>query len=322
MPLSMSRRGVLTALAASGTAAVLARPLPASAAASPAQHAEVEAGHASPELVAAVTSALRDKNTHDVGRTMEHFSRRQLTYTDGTLGLNFPDWDSLRALFATYMPQWPASARSYPTRIIGEANSGVVLMTDTPEMFGGEIRAISTVDLSAGRIVRQVDYWDSRHFGVATAAGLRVPDGQYPAEFGERQTGERAHPTIRRVATALAKALSAGDARAATALFTPDAVFEDLALHAQFIGSKAINGFLGRALPLLPYGSGTVVRHVVGGVLGGGYEWRSVTHRTRVGVIALELSRQALITRLTTTWDAGALNDAAMTALLTKTLES
>ena len=315
-----SRRGVLRGLAAGSIAVAAIGAAPTGAAAEPLS-SDVDVAHAARDLVTAVTTTFRDKSAHDVNRTMAHFSQTQLTYTDGTLGLQFRDWAQLGALFAQLMPTWPESARSYPTRIIGQATSGIVLFTDTPELFGGEIRSISPIDLSDGRIIRQVDYWDSRHFGTAAAAGLRVPAAQYPSDFGEQQIGERSHPTIRRVSTALAGALSAGDVTAVTALLGPDAVFEDLALHTQLVGRQAIASFLARALPLLPYGRAAVVRHVVGGVLGGGYEWTSQRGPVSVGVVALELDRQARVTRVTATWDGAALDVPALTDLLATTVE-
>jgi hypothetical protein len=219
------------------------------------------------------------------------------------------------------MPNWPAAARSYPTRIIGDSTSAMVLFTDTPELFGGEIRAISAIDLDDGQIIRQVDYWDARHFGTATAAGLRVPAGQFPSAFGETKIGERAHATIRRASDALAAAFATSNADAATALFTDDAVFEDLALHTQLIGPKAIAAHLRRALPILPYGQSTTVRHVVGSAQGGGYEWISGNGPVGRGVVALELDQQARISRLTATWDGTSLDSAALTSLLATTIE-
>jgi ketosteroid isomerase-like protein len=272
-------------------------------------------------VVALVTATFRDKSNHDVSATMSHYSQQQLTYTDATLGLQFQDWSQLKALFDQLMPKWPAAARSYPTRILGGSTSAMVLFTNTPELFGGEVRSISPIDFHNGQIIRQVDYWDARHFGTATATGLRVPAGQFPSMFGEQKIGERAHPTIRRAGNALAAAFAAGNADAATALFTDDAVFEDLALHTQLIGHKAISAHLKRALPLLPYGQSATVRHVVGSAQGGGYEWISGHNPAGRGVVAFELDRQARISRLTTTWDGTLLDSAALTSLLVTTIE-
>ncbi|MCX4906575.1 hypothetical protein [Streptomyces sp. NBC_00878] len=100
-----------------------------------------------------------------------------------------------------------------------------------------------------------------------------------------------------------------------------DAVFEDLALHTELIGHKAIAAHLKRALPLLPYGQSASVRHVVGSTQGGGYEWASPHNPVSRGVVALELGRHARITRLTTTWDGSLLDSAALSSLLATTIE-
>lgn len=56
------------------------------------------------------------------------------------------------------MPTWPAWAKSYPTRIIGDATSAVVFFTNTPGLFGpSEMRTIGVVNLQHGKIVRWVD---------------------------------------------------------------------------------------------------------------------------------------------------------------------
>src|SRR5258708_12089836 len=83
-------------------------------------------------------------------------------------------------MWEQYMPQWPAGAKSYPTQILGDMTSAVVFVTDTPELFGGEIRAISIAHLADGKIVRLVDYWDGRGFGAELAGALRVPPDSDP----------------------------------------------------------------------------------------------------------------------------------------------
>jgi hypothetical protein len=92
------------------------------------------------------------------------------------------------------MPQWPAGAKSYPTRILGDMTSAVVFVTDTPELFGGEIRAISIADLEDGRIVRLVDYWDGRGFGAELAGPLRGPADSYPHDLGGSTVTSRPGP--------------------------------------------------------------------------------------------------------------------------------
>jgi hypothetical protein len=307
----MTRRHVLTGgatVALTGLAA-LATPTLASAATE------------DTEVVALVTAVFWDKTSRNVDRFAAHFSQTNLTYTDATIGAQFPNWAALRAAFAQLMPTWPATSRSYPTKILGDARSAMVFFTDSPELFGHEIRVIAPIDFADDKVIREVDYWDGRHFGIAATEALRTPPGNFPTEFGEGKVGERSSVTLRGVASALVNALSTGDTAAAAALFTTDAAFDDLTLHTSIIGQSAIGGFLDRARALLPYGLGTAIRHTVGSARGGGYEWLNKGAQVDHGVVALELDDQARITRLTTVWDGSLVDNATLGALLATTLE-
>ena len=86
-------------------------------------------------------------------RATSVFRRRRLvTYTDATLGWPLDGFDAVKNIFLQYMPNWPKTGLSYPTRIIGGANSAVVAFTDTPELFGGELRILGAVDFKDGEI--------------------------------------------------------------------------------------------------------------------------------------------------------------------------
>jgi hypothetical protein len=219
------------------------------------------------------------------------------------------------------MPTWAPLGRSYLVRILGDTTSALVFYTDTPELFGHEIRTIGLLNFEQGKIVRWVDYWDGRHFGINNAAQLRVPASQFPQDFKESMAGETASPTMRSVVTKLAQAFATNNATAAAHLFTADAVFEDMTLHAQIIGQLAITGYLQRALPHLPYGYQSAIRHVVGSTRGGGYEWTSSIGSVPRGAIGLELNQQGQITRLTAVWDGSLLDDASFNTQLTPTIE-
>lgn len=274
--------------------------------------------HATPLLVQRVNELFRDKTARDVDGFMSHFSRNPLYYTDATLGWYVPGWAALRAVFAQYMPTWPDTARSYATRIIGDENSAIVEFTDSPELFGHEIRAIAAVDFRDGLIVREVDYWDGRHFGIAAVNALRTPDAQFPTTYGEEYLVDRSSPALRPVLDRLRAALTVGDT---TGLFAEDAIFEDLALHTEFAGTLAIDAYISRAYTRLPYGVGTTVRRTLGGGRGGGYEWIGNGFVGSHGIIAVELDAAARITRFTAAWDASRLDDATMATLLADTLE-
>ncbi|HEV8420479.1 MAG TPA: hypothetical protein VGR13_03910, partial [Actinomycetota bacterium] len=51
----------------------------------------------------------------------------------------------------------------------------------------------------------------------------------------------------------------------------------------------------------VPYGQGSVLRHVVGGSHGGGFEWTAADGR--VGITAIELDGDGLIARITSVYD-------------------
>ena len=123
------------------------------------------------------------KTSRDIEATHAHFHPGKTVYVDATLGWALRSNAEVRTMWEQYMPGWPAGARSYPTRILGDLTSAVVFVTDTPELFGGEIRTISIADLEDGKIIRLVDYWDGRGFGAKLAAPLRVPAGTRPARL-------------------------------------------------------------------------------------------------------------------------------------------
>jgi hypothetical protein len=219
------------------------------------------------------------------------------------------------------MPTWAPSGRSYPVRILGDTTSALIFYTDTPELFGHEIRSIGSVNFEQGKIVRWVDYWDGRHFGITNVEQLRTPANQFPQDFKESTVGETALPAMCVAVANLAQAFATNNATAAAHLFTADAVFEDMTLHTQIIGQLAITGYLQRALPYLPYGDQSAIRHVVGSAIGGGYEWTSSLGAVPRGAIGLELNQQGQITRLTAVWDGSLLNDTAFNQQLSPTIE-
>jgi ketosteroid isomerase-like protein len=301
-PMKMQRVALATALAFGSHLANHGRAL----AERPLIPATVDVTHATRESAAFFHSFFTAKSRHDVDAAMSHFSTSRLTYADATLGWAFYTHGALRGVWAEYMPKWPATGLSYPTRILGDERSALVAFTDTPELFGSEIRSFAAVDISDGKIVRWVDYWDGRHFGAERAAKLRTPSDKFPTDFKEATVPGNASPRIRAVANKLHAALAGNDATAAAALFSSDAVYEDMTLRTQILGRGAIERYLGRALEKLPAGTGSSLRHVVGGDMGGGFEWQCApAYRTTVrgGITAIELDRGGKVSRLTTLWD-------------------
>lgn len=260
------------------------------------------------------------KNRHSADETMRFFSRDLETYTDSTLGLALDEFDALHDLFAEYMPNW-GDGRSYPVRILGGPSSAVVAFTDTPELFGGELHLLGAVDLAGGKIVRWVDYWDSSGFERASFDAISAPDDVFPTDFKDT-AAESADAGFADVARDLHAAFSEGDAVRAEALFTYDAVYEDMALRTQLIGRSAIGRYLGRALEQLPFGPGATPRRVIGGGAGGGLEWAgSAASGVRRGITALELDARGRISRVTVCYDGQLLADDARKRLVELSLE-
>ncbi|KAF4621515.1 hypothetical protein G7Y89_g14557 [Cudoniella acicularis] len=221
--------------------------------------------------------------------------------------------------FTEVTEEWAKNATSYPLQILGDTASAVVHYVDTPGLFGAEIRSISAVDFRDGKVTRQADYWDGRRNPVIADAG---PDGQYPYDLGLDTVEQKAAPEMNRTAHQLNDALSAGDAEAAAALFSYDAIFEDITLRTREEGQLEIGRYLQRALAYLPYGPGTTLRHVLGSVQGGGYEWQTDGQPVRNGIAALELDGSGLITQFTAVWDGSRMNDSAIQALAALSIET
>jgi hypothetical protein len=281
----------------------------------------VDSSHATPQAAAFFKSYFTAKSQHKPGPTTDHFSEAHLTYIDAALGWPFYNKKGMTDIFEMYMPKWPPTGLSYPTRISGDTHSALVAFTDTPELFGGEIRILAAIDFKDGKIVRWIDYWDGRSFGAELAAKLRTPPDKFPTNFDYDVASEGASARIKEVSAKLAAAFTAGDAAAADALFTNDAAFLDRALRARIIGKQAIGKYLGRVLATAPYGKGSQLRHVVGSDQGGGYEWTNDGSSVKRGIVAIELNSAGQIGRLETTWDNGVMSDADLQALVLQSME-
>lgn len=282
----------------------------------------VDTSHASNEASTFFASFFTAKSRHDVAETMKHFSPHLVTYTDATLGWPLDGFDAIKGIFSQYMPNWPETGLSYPTRIIGGGGSAVVAFTDTPELFGGELRVLGAVDFKDGKIVRWVDYWDSRSFDGDLYKKMRTPEDKFPTDFKESAIDVTASPKIRSISSQLQSAFATADAKAASSLFSYDAVYEDMTLRTQLLGRAEIERYLSRVLPKAPFGEGSKLRHIVGNDLGGGFEWIG-TPKTAVksGITALELDAQGNISRLTSVYDGRQLLDTELQNLVLLSLD-
>ena len=216
-------------------------------------------------VVRLIDGYLAAKSAHSPDRAMSFFDPGNTTYVNATLGWKFPTWESLKALFSKYMPQWPAGARSYQTEVLGDDRGAVVFFTDTPQEFGHEIRGDSRCGhpprkvRAVGQLLGRPPLWRLGHRKPAH------PGVEIPVRLRRVRAGNGASPEM----TAISGELSADFARhnsgQAARLFAPDAVLQDLTLHTAIVGRQSIAAYLARALPSLPYGQGAQVRHVVGG---------------------------------------------------------
>ena len=292
--------------------AVLAIGLWAGAASGQTPYPDVaDVSHATPEAAKLLKAFFTAKSAHNAAEMMKSFSPDSVLYIDASSGNSWPSWDSLNKIFSTMMPKMVPAALSYPVRILGDKHSALVAFEDTPELFGKELRILGAVSFDdKGRIIRWMDYWDGRSSVRKTAIAPT-----YPTDFHDdvgNATGRIADTAKR-----LQAAFTASDAKAAAALFSNDAVYEDMALHSQVLGRLAIERYLGRALGKVPYSTGASVAHVVGADMGGGYEWHAgAGFPQRRGNTAIELDKQGQITRLTVVYDSGLLTDDAYRQLV------
>ena len=296
----MSKR--LIGMAAAAAAALLA----STAALAAEVYPDVaDVSHASSAVVAAFRGFFTAKSAHRPADLMSHFAKTKVLYIDVTSGGIWPSWESLDKTFTGFLPKAPPAAMSYPVRIYGDRKSALVAFTDTPELFGRELRILGAVSFDEnGHIIRWMDYWDGRSSGAKNSIGPA-----YPTDFHDdvgNATGR-----IADICGRLGKAFAAGDAAAAADLLSPDAVYEDMALHGQVLGKLQIKRYLTRALPKVPYGPGAAVAHVVGSDQGGGCEWRAApTFPQRRGNTALALDSEGRIARLTVVYDSSLFSDA------------
>jgi hypothetical protein len=270
-----------------------------------------DTSHCTAEVAEICRGVFTAKSEHDAAGFMSYFSRANTTYMDACLGVSLSSWQAANDFFTPFLPSLPASAISYPLRIVGDARSTAIEFVDSPAFFNGEIRALSSVTFDSNRkIIRWVDYWDGR----SSLKPNTITD-TYPTDFKDSE--QNAGPTLVRAATKLQTAFAAGDAATAGALMSVDVVHEDMAAHTRVRGQLQVQRYYGRALAQLPYGPGAALVHAEGSGHGGGYEWSAapVAAPMRRGHTCIELDEAGKISRLTTIYDSSLLNDATYRSL-------
>jgi hypothetical protein len=272
---------------------------------------------ATAQLPATLEEFFTTKTARDVEGTMAFFAPDLAGYLDATLGWDFGTYASLKAVFEKYMPTWAPPARSYATRILAGKDSALVHMTDTPELFGGELRILAAVDFADGKIVRWIDYWDSTAFDSGLYDQLRRPADSFPTDLRDGQVETRADATVVKAATTLHQAWAAGDPSAAAAAMHPDVVLADMAMRTITVGRIDTTRYLERALEHVPYGRASTLRHIVGGRSGGGFEWTAGPGASQLaGITSLELDPDGLITIISSVYDSRQLDPARKRELL------
>jgi hypothetical protein len=277
--------------------------------------------HASPAVGQLLADYLETKSRHDVEATMEFFSRDRLVYSDATLGW-VTSWESLRGTFAQLMPNW-GDGVAYATAVLGNERSAVVVMRDSPELFGAEILVLAAVDIDDdGKITRWVDYWDGRHFGLKMLSQLGgTPEESFPSSFGEENIPSGAAPEMRAFVEQLTERLGRSDVTGASTMFALDAVLEDMTTHTAVRGRAAIERYLERAIAQLPYGAGVGVRRVLGSANAGGFEWVNPGNGAKRGMSGISLDADGNIIQMRSVWNGAMVDDQTLTALTLAALE-
>jgi len=122
-------------------------------------------------------------------------------------------------------------------------------------------------------------------------------------------------------ASKLVDALSRGDTEGSAALFSYDGALEDLCLNMKMVGLHTVSRYLARASHKSPYGPGLQLGNVVGGDIGGGFEWVSSSSEVRTGVTSLSLNAEGRITRMIVVYDGRDLSAPSRNELALLTLE-
>ena len=264
--------------------------------------AVLDTSRASPELIRLFQAFFVAKSSRDADGESRAFSEASVAYGDVAMGWLVTGHDERVAALKHAVSRY-GDGRSYQTMVMGELRDGA----GRHQHAGNRRQRASHAQhrrFRSYKIVRWVDCWDSLSFDAAALAQKRTPDEQFPDEYFEREVGVCAARSIVDVATRLQAAWFEGDAETAAALFDDDAAVEDMAARVQVIGRRAITRYFERLLPTAPFGRGVRMRHIVGGVGGGGLAWIGEGPDGPVsGVTALSLSRADKVVRATTVYD-------------------
>ena len=280
-----------------------------------------DASHSTPETASFFHDYFTTKTSLDADTWVTFFNRDQTYYYDAAVGGGSPNYTNWVAATKYYTGLWGDGAASYPTRILGDLVQGsIVEFTDTPEMFGSELRILAAVDFRQGNITRQIDYWDGRG---SQFIQQRVEDARYDTELALESVEEVASPAMQRIARQLQSHLSDANFTAAAKLFSYDGILEERTMRARLEGRLNIEAYLQKTVHLMPYGPGSQLQHVLGNRFGGGFEWSAHNSTMDVlnGITALELDDEELITRCTILWESSRVENAVFRSLAEKSVD-
>ncbi len=276
------------------------------------------------DFVAMVNAASTEDNVNMRGFLDDHVFFVKDVVRDGHHLADLPEHVKalVKEVWARYMPTW-GEGRSYPTRILGEVNGGtgsvMLEFTDTPELFGADMRVLGAVDVVDGKITRWADYWDSAAYDGKRFEKIKRTPVEPPLALRSKPAATSAR--IRDVASKFVEMLSGGDTEGAATLFSYDGVFEDRSLNMKIAGLPAINRYLARVNHKSPFGRGVKLGHVVGGDAGGGFEWASSSSPVKTGAAALSINAEGQITRASIVYDSRNLSATSRNELAALTLE-
>lgn len=273
---------------------------------------------ASPALSAFLYDYYSAKSAHNITSYMTFFDPTQASYTDVSLGVQFRNGTAMRDGFTEVFARMQPKSVAYPLQVVGDMDTGaIVASVDTPGMYGAEVRLLSVFDFKEGKIARVLDLWDGRKTPMIDGRG----QDEYFDNLGLDGVHSTPDPGMQATVSKLNALLAKGDAAGAQALFSYNAVLEDMTLRARLMGQLAIGRYLERAIDRLPYGAGTTLRHVVGKGNGGGYEWKSKQGRGIYGLSLLELDEAGLIKRYVALWDGSRVREHQLKTLNALALE-
>jgi ketosteroid isomerase-like protein len=233
-----------------------------------------------------------------------------IDYEDAVLCRRTHGAERMRATYQKIFERAPAAAGSSLTWWAGNEHGGAVRFSNDAGLFGAPMRVAAVIELDGGRVARQRDYWDGRAIPTGTLAGLRT---EYPCHLPPADL-----PAVQRRARNAALGAAAADFRSAldsgsglARCLAQDAVLADLACGVQVAGRPAVAKFLADWAATLPYGPGARETNIVGGALGGGWEWAPAgefRESVGAGLTTVRLTGEGLVAELAFAWDASRLS--------------